>query len=185
MSDRADVDAILDEIARGRTEAFGLLVRAHALSLRSYLAGQVHCREDVEDLAQDVFLAALGSLPTFRRGDDFGAWLRGIARNKLRVYFRTQARRRRALDRFRQEVLALIADDLERAAASDRAETIEQLLRCITRLPERLRRVVRAGLEGEKPAELAKALSTTVGVVYNLHSRANQLLRECLQKGVE
>src|SRR5262249_23324213 len=126
-----------------------------------------------------------GSLSSYRRGDDFGAWLRGIARNKLLVYFRTQARRHRALQRFREEVLALIADDLERAAASDHAETIEQLLQCITRLPERLRRVVRAGLDGEKPAELAKALSTTVGVIYNLHSRANQLLRECLQRGGE
>ena len=30
--------------------------------------------------------------------------------------------------------------------------------------------------------ELAEELSTTVGAVYNLHYRANQLLRECLQK---
>ena len=48
---------------------------------------------------------------------------------------------------------------------------------------ERLRRVVRAGLDGDKPAELADVLSTTVGVIFNLHYRANQLLRECLQKG--
>src|SRR5262245_55658563 len=121
MSDRADVDAILDEVARGRTEAFGLLVRAHALPLRGYLASQVHCRDDVDDLVQDVFLAALGSLSTYRRGDDFGAWLRGIARNKLLVYFRTQAWRHRALQRFREEVLVVIADDLERTAASDHA----------------------------------------------------------------
>jgi hypothetical protein len=28
-------------------------------------------------------------------------------------------------------------------------------------------------------------LSTTVGVVYNLHYRANQLLRDCLRKGLD
>ena len=183
MHERADVDAILDEVARGRSEAFGRIVRAYALPLRSYLASQVHHLEDVDDLAQEVFLAALEGLPNFRRGDDFGAWLRGIARNKLLVYFRTQSRRAKALQRFRDEVTALIGDDLERAAAADRADMIEQLLRCIARLPERLRRVVRAGLDGDKPAELAAALSTTVGVIYNLHYRANQLLRECLQKG--
>jgi RNA polymerase sigma-70 factor (ECF subfamily) len=184
MSDRSEVDAILDEVARGRTEAFGRIVRDYALPLRSYLASQVHHLDDVDDLAQEVFLAALGSLPTFRRGDDFGAWLRGIARNKLLVYFRGQSRRSQALRRFRDEVAALIEDDLERAAAADRAETIERLLRCIAQLPERLRRIVRGGLDGEKPAELAKELSTTVGVIYNLHYRANHLLRECLQKGV-
>jgi RNA polymerase sigma-70 factor (ECF subfamily) len=184
MSDRSDVDAILDEVARGRTEAFGKIVRDYALPLRSYLASQLHHLDDVDDLAQEVFLAALASLSTFRRGDDFGAWLRGIARNKLLVYFRSQSRRRQAMQRFREEVTTLIEDDLERAAASDRAEMIERLLQCIARLPERLRRVVRAGLDGDRPAELAKALSTTIGVVYNLHYRANQLLRECLQKGV-
>jgi len=182
MRERDEVDAVLDEVARGRTEAFGRIVRGYALPLRSYLATHVHHLEDVDDLAQEVFLAALEGLPNFRRGDDFGAWLRGIARNKLLVYFRTQSRRVKALQRFRDEVTALIADDLERAAADDRADTIEQLLRCIARLPERLRRVVRAGLDGDRPAELAAALSTTVGVIYNLHYRANQLLRECLKQ---
>ena len=186
MGQRAEIDAILDEVARGRTEAFGGIVRRYALPLRGYLASQVIHLDDVDDLAQEVFLAALKNLDTFHRGDDFGAWLRGIARNKLLVYFRTQARRSQALQRFRDEVTALIDGDLEQtAAASERGELIERLLRCIAELPERLRRVVRAGLDGDKPAEVAKALSTTVGVVYNLHCRANQLLRECLRKGVE
>jgi RNA polymerase sigma-70 factor (ECF subfamily) len=184
MGNHADVEAVLDEVSRGRTEAFGQIVRAYALPLRSYLASQVHRLDEVDDLAQEVFLAALESLPTFRRGDDFGAWLRGIARNKLLVYYRSRSRRSQALQRFRDEVTGLIADDLERAAASDRAELIERLLRCIALLPERLRRVVRAGLDGDKPAEVARALSTTVGVIYNLHSRANQLLRDCLERGV-
>ena len=184
MADRHDVGAIVDEVARGRTERFGELVRDYALPLRSYLASQVHHLDDVDDLAQDVFLAALASLPSFRRGDDFGAWLRGIARNKLLLYFRSQSRRHQALQRFRDEVTALIEEDLERAAASDRAETIERLLRCVAGLPERLRQVVRAGLNGDRPAEVARTLATTVGVVYNLHCRANQLLRECLQKEV-
>jgi RNA polymerase sigma-70 factor (ECF subfamily) len=183
MSDWSDVDAVLNEVARGRTEAFGRIVRDYALPLRSYLASQVHRLDDVDDLAQEVFLAALASLSTFRRGDDFGAWLRGIARNKLLLYFRAQSRRSQALKRFREEVSIIIEDDLEHAAASDKAELIELLLRCISRLPERLRRVVRGGLDGDRPADLAKALSTTVGVIYNLHYRANQLLRECLQKG--
>ena len=78
MGDCSDVEAILDEVARGRTEAFGGVVRHYALPLRSYLASQVHHLDDVDDLAQEVFLAALGSLATFRRGDDFGAWLRGM-----------------------------------------------------------------------------------------------------------
>src|SRR5262252_8243989 len=113
MGARSDIDVLLDDVARGRTESFGRIVRDYALPLRSYLASQVHHLDDVDDLAQEVFLAALGSLSTFRRGDDFGAWLRGIARNKVLVYYRTQSRRSQALQRFRDEVTTLVESDLE------------------------------------------------------------------------
>jgi RNA polymerase sigma-70 factor (ECF subfamily) len=182
MGERSDVETVLDEVARGRTEAFGRVVRLYALPLRGYLASQMHHLDDVDDLAQEVFLTAFRSLASYRRGEDFGAWLRGIARNKLLNYFRSTARRSQAMQRWREEVLRTVEDDLEQAAAADRAELIERLLCCIAQLPERLRRVVRAGLEGNRPVELAAALSTTVGAVYNLHYRANQLLRDCLQK---
>jgi RNA polymerase sigma-70 factor (ECF subfamily) len=182
MADRLDIEAVLDEVARGRTEAFGQIVRAYALPLRGFLAAQVHHLDDVDDLAQEVFLAALEGLAGFRRSDDFGAWLRGIARNKLLNYFRTVSRRNAALARFRTEVAQVVAADLERAAAGDRTEAIERLLRCIAQLPERLRRVVRSGLAGHRPIELADEWSTSVGAIYNLHYRAHQLLRECLQK---
>ena len=184
MSDRADLEATLDEVLQGRVEAFGKIVRDYTLPLRGYLASLVYHLDDVDDLAQEVFLAAFRSLSAFRRGDDFGAWLRGIAGNKVRLYFRSQSRRNQALRRFRDEVTALIEEDLARIA-SERAERIERLLQCIAKLPERLRRVVRAGLEGHKPAELAMTLSTTIAVIYNLHYRAHQLLRECLEKEVE
>lgn len=183
MRDRLVLDEVLAEIARGGTDGYARIVAAYALPLRAYLASQVVHQADVDDLAQEVFLAAFDDLVAFRRGGDFGAWLRGIARNKLLVYFRSEARRARALQRYRDEVAAVIAPDLE-AVAADRAAAVDGLLRCISLLPEKLRRVVRAGLDGNKPAELAAEMSTTLSAVYSLHHRANVLLRECLKKGV-
>jgi RNA polymerase sigma-70 factor (ECF subfamily) len=182
MGERSDVEDALDEVERGRTEAFGRIVQAYALPLRGYLASQVHYLDDVDDLAQEVFLTAFRCLSGYRRGEDFGAWLRGIARNKVLNYFRGSSRRSQALQRWREQVARTVEADLEAATDSDRTEVIERLLLCISRLPERLRCVVRAGLDGSRPADLAKALCTTVGAVYNLHYRANQLLRECLEK---
>jgi RNA polymerase sigma-70 factor (ECF subfamily) len=130
-----------------------------------------------------VFITAYRSLYAFRRGDDFRAWLRGIARRKLYVYSRSAARRDKVLERFREGITRAVQDDLERAAEQPAA--IEMLLRCIARLPEKMRRVVRAGLEGEKPAALAEEFVTSVGAIYNLHYRANQLLRDCVQKGLD
>lgn len=185
MTDPEHIETALDEVSRGNREAFRIIVRAYSLPLRSYLASQLHHPDDVDDLAQEVFLAAYRNLGVFRRGSDFGAWLRGIARHRLHDHFRRSRRRNNTLERFRLEVARTIETDLEQAAADDRSEAIEALLRCIARLPEKLRRVVRAGLEGSKAAALAEALATSVGAVYTLHYRANQLLRECVQKELE
>jgi RNA polymerase sigma-70 factor, ECF subfamily len=175
------LSAVFDAVLNGRPEMFSVVVRTYALPLRTYLAGHIYHSDDIDDLAQDVFLAALESLNTFRRGDDFWAWLRGIARHKVMNYYRSTARRDRVLDRFRRAVSDVIADDLDRRAEADRAEDIERLLSCITKLPDKLRLVVRAGLDGVKAVETAARMRTTVGVVYNLHYRANQLLRDCLK----
>ncbi len=75
--------------------------------------------------------------------------------------------------------------DLDQVTSDDRTELIERLRQCIARLPEKLRRVVRAGLDGEKAPALAAELGTSAGAVYNLHYRANQLLRACLEHRVE
>jgi RNA polymerase sigma-70 factor (ECF subfamily) len=144
----------------------------------------VHHLDDVDDLAQEVFIAAYRSLDTFQRGDDFGLWLRGIARHKLSDHARKVARRGRLQERLREQVARAVEADLESAVAGDHSEVIELLLSCIARLPERMRRVVRAGLDGDRPASLAAELATSVGAIYNLHYRANQLLRDCLQKGL-
>lgn len=182
MLDASKIVGIVDEVVRGNRDAFRLIVRAYSLPLRSYLASQTHNLDDVDDLAQEIFLAAFRSLSSFRRGDDFGAWLRGIARNKLAVHWRRTGRRKRAMDAFCADVAQVVESERERAVTADTSEIIEVLLRCIDQLPEKLRRVVRGGLDGEKPAALAERLATSVGAVYNLHYRANQLLRACMQK---
>ncbi len=45
--------------------------------------------------------------------------------------------------------------------------------------------MVRAGLDGGKPADLADEFVTTVGAIYTMHYRANQRLRDCVQKELE
>jgi RNA polymerase sigma-70 factor (ECF subfamily) len=169
-------------VRRGNRDAFRTIVRVYHLLVRTYLGTYVYHLDDVEDLAQEVFLAAYRSLPSMPPGVEFGAWLRGIARHKVQNFRRGAARRLRAMEGFRESATRTAAAELEDTAAADRPELVERLLGCIAKLPDRLRRVVRAGLDGGKPAALAEELGTTAGAVYQLHYRANQLLRACVQK---
>ena len=177
-----DLTMLLERIERGETNLYLNVVRRYELMLRSYLAGQLYNIAEADDLAQEVFITAWRDLGSFRRGGDFGAWLRGIARNRLLTHFRSQQRRAGAAERFQAEVVRIAEQELEAAAHQDEGGRLERLLHCISGLPEKLRRVVHAGLEGARPAALAEDLQTTVPAIYQLHYRANQLLRDCMNK---
>jgi RNA polymerase sigma-70 factor (ECF subfamily) len=181
-ADETDLTTLLDRIERGQTDLYLQVVRRYELMLRGYLAGQLYNLAEADDLAQEVFIAAWRDLAGFRRGEDFGAWLRGIARHRLLAYFRSQQRRANAVERFQAEVFRLAKQQLDAAATNDESGRFDRLLHCISRLPEKLRRIVHAGLDGTRPAALAEELHTTVPAIYQLHYRANQLLRECMTK---
>ena len=181
-ADKTDLNSLLDRIERGETDLYLHVVRRYELMLRGYLAGQLYNLAEADDLAQEVFISAWRDLARFRRGEDFGAWLRGIARNRLLTHFRSQQRRANTVERFQAEVVRIAEQELEAVALSQESDRFERLLHCISRLPEKLRRVVHAGLDGVRPAMLAEELQTTVPAIYQLHYRANQLLRECMTK---
>lgn len=180
-----DIDALIDRIAGGETDLYLLVVRCYELPLRSYLAGQLYDVAEADDLAQEVFLTAWRDLSRFRRGEDFGAWLRGIARHRLLAHFRSRQRRATAIERFQEDVVRVAQRELESGARDDDASHVERLLHCISLLPEKLRRVVRGGLDGTRPAALAEELRTTAAAIYQLHYRANQLLRTCMRGEVQ
>ncbi|MFC1765242.1 sigma-70 family RNA polymerase sigma factor [Planctomycetota bacterium] len=175
-----DIQGIRSRIQSGDYDAFRLVVRHYGLMLRGYLAAQAHHIDEVDDLSQEVFIAAFRNINRFDTKGDFGSWLRGIARNKLMNHFRSSARRASALSRLKEDVADVIREPLEVAAAEQKTVRITRLLHCIEQLPDRLRRVVRGGLEGRKPMVLAQEFSTTIGAIYALHYRANKMLRQCM-----
>lgn len=182
MLESEQLNISLDRVLRGQPDAFLGIVRAYGPGLRTFLASQLFHIDDVDDLAQETFIAAYRSLNTFRRGGDFGAWLRGIARNKLLRFFEQTHRRITQMESFRLEAGALLQDELEAAAAKTKSEQLQAMLSCISRLPDRIRHVVRSLLDGGKAPVIAEELNTSTSAVYQLQYRALGMLRECIIK---
>ncbi|TWU59242.1 ECF RNA polymerase sigma factor SigW [Rubripirellula tenax] len=184
MPDSETTKQAIRQVLAGDRDAFRVLVREYRLMVRSYVGSQLHRSDETEDLSQEVFMNAYRSLDQFDANADFGAWLRGIARNKMLMHFRTTQRRRQRENEFREEVTRLLEHDLEKIFASQSDFAIAALLRCIGKLPDRMRYVVRAGLDGTKAASLAAELSTSLGAIYNLNYRANSMLRQCVEEEI-
>jgi RNA polymerase sigma-70 factor (ECF subfamily) len=63
-----------------------------------FLLFLLHHPDDAEELTQETFRIALAKGPDPRKGTDYGAWLRSIARNLARNHIRKQRRRHLVLD---------------------------------------------------------------------------------------
>src|SRR5689334_4725006 len=71
--------ALVEAVRAGDREAFGQIYNLYAPMVHGILLARVPYR-DVDDLVQDVFLAALKRLHTLRDTRAFGGWLAMITR---------------------------------------------------------------------------------------------------------
>ena len=65
--------------AAGDRQAFGELVRRHGSAVRALLRRMGVTASEADDLAQDAFILAFGSIAEFRGEGTFGAWVKKIA----------------------------------------------------------------------------------------------------------
>ena len=81
-------DEDLARLARHEPAAFAELYHRHLNRVYRYHLARLGCTDDAQDLTAQTFLAALESLPSYRFGGSFAAWLLGIAHNKLLMFYR-------------------------------------------------------------------------------------------------
>src|SRR5882672_4169671 len=82
-----DDGALVSSAREGDRAAFGRLYDRYGRMVHGILLCRVPPRE-VDDLVQEVFLAALRQLHALREVNRFGAWLAAITRNRANDFFR-------------------------------------------------------------------------------------------------
>jgi len=174
-SELAPDDAALIARWRGGDErAATALVECHAQAIARFVASLGE-RDEVEEIVQDTFVRAFGSLDSFRGESTFRTWLLTIARNLLRD--RQRGRKRAKLQvEIRDDVLVSSSDALERTVAAeteqrmrDAVETLSPMQRAIFTL-----RVT----EGLSYKEIAIAVGSTEGAARVHYHNAMRVIRE-------
>jgi RNA polymerase sigma-70 factor (ECF subfamily) len=169
----------------GDIGALDELIREVRRAVLRYAAAQRMSRDDAEDLAQEVCMAVVKIVPSWREtGRSMWGFVFAVARNKLTDGVRRQVRQGAlgkpvAFEDGTDSGAHTVADgDLgpeERAVASDATKRMDELLR---RLPATQREVLVlrtvVGLSGKETAE---ALGLSPGSVHVLQHRAVTRLR--------
>jgi RNA polymerase sigma-70 factor (ECF subfamily) len=176
-----EADRIVEEVLAGETEAFAGLVRLFQETVWRIAAAMLRDRDATENLVQQVFVDAYLHLDQYEPGTDFGAWIRTVARNRLRKELRTASREDRRLATYR----ARLAERL-RAEAGDQhddSDTYMAALRgCRDLLPERDATLLRMRYEkGMTFEQIAEKQGQSAEAVQRMISRIRFRLRDCIQ----
>lgn len=152
----------------------------HYPYLYGYIASRISSLADTEDILQETYLAAVVSRTTLSDEMKIKAWLRGIADNKIKQYYRRQAiYRARHTGEEADEELPSPDTSADRMTAET---ALARLHEEVSRLPEDFRNCAVVSLMcGLSGADAAEILNVPVQTVYNRVHKTKQLLRERLE----
>lgn len=175
MTDRVDERVLVERFNGGDDGAFERIVEIHSEGVGG-LANRLLCwGGDVEDVVQDVFLAAFVGLKKFRFQCSLKTWLFTITINKCRTL---RYRRILRLRRVRPKAVEDCAVDEDTAGRVLDAERFAGVRRAVEQLPMRYREaVVLRYLEELETDEIARVLGICSNTLQVRLSRARKLLR--------
>lgn len=180
-----DGEAILiAELLKRNRKAAAEFVSLYADSVHDYVRHRLVPRTDlVDDLVQEVFLAAWDGLPQFEGRSSLRTWLLGIARHKVEDYYRARLRDLRSLDD-NDEAIAEPADDPQMDLAIDRGDAMVRTRRVLEDLPE-TSRILLLWRYWEKRSlrEMAEGIGKSEKAVERALARAREQFRRRWKHG--
>ncbi|MBC8117040.1 MAG: sigma-70 family RNA polymerase sigma factor [Candidatus Saccharimonas sp.] len=171
-----DDEQIIARVLSGDADAYRCLVEKHERSVFGFVKGLVRNESDVEDLAQEVFVAAFTHLASFDvRRAKFSTWLLTIAHNRCCNHLK-----RRSLATTEMGDMASGVPQPDTVASN--RETWSRLDDALDRLPiEQRTAFVLAEVQEVPLAEIAVIEGIPLGTVKSRISRAKERLRETLK----
>jgi RNA polymerase sigma-70 factor (ECF subfamily) len=179
MAKVTEEQALVEQLRRGEDSAFGRIVEQHSAEIAALANRLLGWPGDVDDVVQEVFVAAFVGLKKFRGECRLRTWLFTITVNKCRRH------RFRRLRRLRPVAIA----DAESVESRDRGgdetamdqETFARVRRAVQTLPQRHREIVALRyLQGLEAGEICELLGITANALQVRLNRARKRLKEQL-----
>jgi len=170
-------EVLIRQFIDGKQEAFDDLYVRHLPNVYKRVR-YVIPENDVEDVTQEIFIAAFKSLPTFRGDSKFGTWLRTLTNYKVAEFYRKRSRKQEPL----LAPLSEISGQTEGATSGMLEERIF-LQGSLQKLPENYREIILLRLaEDLQFNEIAELTNQSLEATKSLFRRAIAALRNQLDE---
>lgn len=165
-------ETLIRQFKQGRKEAFDILYRRYLPSVYKRVR-YVIPENDIEDVTQEVFIAAVKSLPSFRGDSQFGTWLRTLTNHKVAEFYRKRNRK--------QEPLLAPLSEASGRTEDNASKILEErvlIQRALQKLPQNYREVILLRFaEDLQFNEIADQMEQNLEATKSLFRRAISALR--------
>ncbi|MDR2709759.1 MAG: RNA polymerase sigma factor RpoE [Burkholderiales bacterium] len=183
MSERKVDQQLVARAQQGDKQAFGLLVAKHQRRLARLLSRLIRDPIEVEDVAQETFIKAYRSLPSFRGESAFYTWLYRIGINTAKNHLTASGRRARMSAPFAiQDTASFNGMEPLHDTATPEGELMSKEIaltvsRVMESLPQDLRSaIVLREIEGLSYEEIAEVMGCPIGTVRSRIFRAREAI---------
>jgi RNA polymerase sigma factor (sigma-70 family) len=184
---RAEDSALIASALKGDNRSYDRLMAKYHDAIFNFIFRMIHEREQVEDLTQEAFIKAFGSLKNFNEEYAFSTWLYKIATNNTIDFIRKKKLQMFSIDKPVEsrdsEYTFELPDDTyepDKEMISDQRSTM--LRDAIAQLPEKYRLVIQLRhVEERSYEEIAKEIGVPIGTVKAHIFRARELLYKQLR----
>lgn len=175
-----EADRLVRRVLAGDTAAYADLIRLYESDVWRIAASLLRDWPATESLVQQAFIDAYRSLHRYQPGTDFGAWVRTVARNRLRKEYRALSRDEQRLAAYREQLA-----ERQRAEEPVRDDTdlyLAALRGCRAELTEDEAVLLRLRYEkGLSFEAIASRRGLTSAAVQRAISRIRFRLRACIE----
>jgi len=173
----ASDEILIKQYKDGSKEAFDALYQRHLPNVYKRVR-YVIPESDVEDVTQEVFIAVLRSLSSFRGEAQFGTWLRTLTNHKVAEFYRRRSRK--------QEPLLAPLSEASGTLTGSTSKVMEERIfiqGALQKLPENYREIILLRFaEDLQFNEIADLTHQNLEATKSLFRRAISALRSYLDK---
>jgi RNA polymerase sigma-70 factor, ECF subfamily len=167
---------LIQRFKQGDLDSFGPLYERYVRAVHNRVR-YVIPEADVEDVTQEVFIAVLKSLHTFRGESQFSTWLRTLTNYKVAEYYRKRNRKQDP-----REAPMAEAELLPDGSSNLQLEERIALRKSLSNMPDKYQEVILLRFsDGMQFDEIAKTMGSNLESTKSLFRRAVAALRKNLE----
>ncbi|MFC3193686.1 RNA polymerase sigma factor RpoE [Marinicella sediminis] len=191
MSEKTLDAELVEQAKKGGMQAFELLVNRYQQRVANVIAKFIRDRDEIQDVAQEVFIKVFRALPKFRGDSSFYTWIYRIAVNTSKNHLVSKSRRIQNTQLEFEEAESFANNEDQRNldtpdAVYARGELEKTMAKAIDALPGELKSaIIMREVDGLSYEAIAAQMDCPIGTVRSRIFRARDAIDQALRPLLE